>query len=117
MKVAIKTTKEVLVPVVKETIEEREYGLNIYPVQYRNYPGTIHIQGTTKHVNRDYGFAFDIPGHSDEKNNLRLLPSKAGTREMYWNGTLVVNGASAVLLGASGTSFDVPLSTLPDDLT
>ena len=116
MKVTIKTTKEVLVPTIVETEDNREYPLNVYPVQYRNYPSTIHIQGTTKYVNREYGFAFDIPGQSKASDKTRTLLSFAGTGKLYWNGSLVVNGSSAVLIGANGDQFDVPMKDLLNGL-
>ena len=116
MKVTIKTKREVLVPTIVEESENREYGLNVYPVQYRNYPHTVHIQGTTKKVNRGYGFAFDIPGKSEASDETRTLLSFAGTGKLYWNGSLVVNGSSAVLVGANGDQFDVPMNDLLSDL-
>lgn len=116
MKVTIKTKREVLVPTIVETEDNRVYPLNVYPVQYRNYPSSIHIQGTTKNVNRSYGFAFDIPGKSNASDKTRTLLSFAGTGKLYWNGSLVVNGTSAVLIGANGDQFDVPMTDLLSDL-
>ena len=116
MKVTIKTTREVLKPVMIEEETNRDYPLNVYPVQYRNYPKTIHIQGTTQNVNRDYGFAFDIPGKSTASDKTRTLLSFAGTGKLYWNGSLIVNGLSAVLIGANGDQFDVPMVNLLSDL-
>ena len=112
MKVTIKTKKEIMVPQIVEVEDNREYPLNVYPVQYRNYPHTIHIQGSTKVVNRAYGFAFDIPGQSKASDETRTLESFAGTGMLYWNGSLVVNGKSAVLIGANGDMFDVPMKDL-----
>ena len=112
MKIQLSTTREVMVPkIVTETVN-REYPLNVYPVQYRNYPETVHIQGTTKKINRPYGFAFDIPGESTASDKTRTLLSFAGTGMLYWNGSLVVNGTSAVLIGANGDIFDVPMTDL-----
>ena len=116
MKVTIKTKREVLVPQIIEEVENRDYPLNVYPVQYRNYPYTIHIQGSTKEINRDYGFAFDIPGKSTASDETRTLLSYAGTGQLYWNASLIVNGESAVLIGANGDQFDVPMSDLLNDL-
>lgn len=116
MKVTIKSKREVLVPTIVEEEVNREYPLNVYPVQYCNYPSTIHIQGTTKRANRDYGFAFDIPGHSKASDKTRTLKSFAGTGQVYWNGSLVVNGKSAVLIGANGDQFDVPMDNLLSSL-
>jgi len=112
MKVSIKTKREVMVPKIIEDTVDREYPLNVYPVQYRNYPYTIHIQGTTTKLNREYGFAFDIPGHSTASDTTRTLKSFAGTGQLYWNGSLVVNGTSAILIGANGDEFDVPMTDL-----
>lgn len=116
MKVTIKTKREILVPQIVETEDTREYPLNVYPVQYRNYPDTVHIQGSTKKVNRQYGFAFDIPGQSKASNKTRTLLSYAGTGKLYWNGSLVVNGSTASLIGANGDIFDVPMDNLLDAL-
>ena len=117
MKVTIKTKKEIMVPQIVETEDNREYPLNVYPVQYRNYPSTIHIQGSTKVINRTYGFAFDIPGQSTASDETRTLESFAGTGKLYWNGSLVVNGNSAVLIGANGDLFDVPMKDLLPSLS
>lgn len=116
MKVTIKTKREVLKPVIIEEETNRDYPLNVYPVQYRNYPETIHIQGTTQKVNRAYGFAFDIPGKSTASDKTRTLLSYAGTGQLYWNGSLVINGSSAVLIGANGDQYDVPMKTIPASL-
>lgn len=116
MKVTIKTKREILVPQIIEEVENRDYPLNVYPVQYRNYPSTIHIQGSTKKINRKYGFAFDIPGKSDASDETRTLLSYAGTGKLYWNASLVVNGNSAVLIGANGDQFDVPMDDLLNGL-
>jgi hypothetical protein len=112
MKVAIKTLKEVVK--LEEVTEERDYPLAVFPVQYRNYPNdTVHIQGSTKKVNREYGFAFNIKGHSQASDATRKLLSYAGTGQLYWNASLIINGKSAVLVGANGDTFDVPLSAIP----
>lgn len=116
MKVTIKTKKEVLVPQVIEVEDNREYPIAVYPVQYRNYPATIHIQGTTKKVNRSYGFAFDIPGQSVASDKQRNLLSYAGTGMLYWNGSLIVNHKTATLIGANEDVFDVPMDDLLDGL-
>lgn len=116
MKVTIKTKREVLKLVIVEEETNRDYPLNVYPVQYRNYPDTIHIQGTTQNVNRSYGFAFDIPGKSTASDKTRTLLSFAGTGKLYWNGSLIVNGSSAVLIGANGDQFDVPMDDLLNEL-
>mgnify|MGYP001590121623 CR=1 FL=1 len=116
MKVTVKTTRKVLVPTIVEETTERQYPLNVYPVQYRNYPQTIHIQGSTKPINRAYGFAFDILGHSTADDKTRTLLSFAGTRQLYWNASLIVNGTSAVVVAANGDQFDVPLDNLLHEL-
>lgn len=116
MKVTIKTKREVLVPTIVEDVVDRNYPLNVYPVQYRNYPQSIHIQGSTKKINRDYGFAFDIPGHSTKSDSTRTLLSYASTGKLYWNASLIVNGTSAVLVAANGDQFDVPMENLLDEL-
>lgn len=116
MNVTIKTTREVLVPQTVEVEDTRNYPVNVYPVQYRNYPHTIHIQGTTVDINRDYGFAFDIPGRSTASDKTRTLLSFAGTGQLYWNGSLVVNGTTATLIGANGDIFDAPMSDVLDQL-
>lgn len=111
MKITIRTKKEILVPQIVESEDIRKYAMNIYPVQYRNYPNNqVHIQGTTKQVNRSYGFAFNIPGQSKANDVTRTLYSKAGTGQLYWNGSLIVNGTTAALLGANGDVFDVPMT-------
>lgn len=112
MKVSVKTKREIMVPKVVEESVDREYPLNVYPVQYRNYETTVHIQGTTKKLNREYGFAFDIPGQSAASDKTRTLESFAKTGQLYWNGSLVVNGSSAILIGANGDEFDVPMTSL-----
>ena len=116
MNVQLAMTRVVMVPKIITDIVNREYPLNVYPVQYRNYPETVHIQGTTKYINRPYGFAFDIPGKSDASDKTRTLLSFAGTGMLYWNGSLVVNGTSAVLIGANGDTFDVPMTDLLSEL-
>jgi hypothetical protein len=118
MKVAIKTTKTVMKPVEETHVEEREYPLGVYPVQFRNYPGNVvHIQGTSVKSNREYGFAFNIPGQSKSSDQQRNLLSYAGTGRKYWAGSLIVNAKSAILLGINGDQFDVPLHTLPKGLS
>ena len=84
----------------------------VYPVQYRNYTSTIHIQHAGDKVNRHYGFAFDIPGQTHETDT-RTIPSLAGTDQVYYYGALVINGTQAWLLGKNNLVFDVPLHTLP----
>lgn len=117
MKVTIKTKKEILVPQIVEVEDNRDYPLNVYPVQYRNYPdNNVHIQGTTVKVNRSYGFAFNIPGQSKASDKQRNLLSYAGTGQVYWNGSLIVNGKTASLIGANGDVFDVPMSDLLEGL-
>lgn len=112
MKVSFVTKREVMVPQIIEETVAREYPLNVYPVQYRNYPSTIHIQGSTVKANRGYGFAFDIPGKSNASDKTRTLLSFAETGKLYWNGSLVVNDKSAILIGANGDQFDVPMGDL-----
>lgn len=117
MKVTIKTKKEIMVPQIVDVEDNRDYPLNVYPVQYRNYPDNkVHIQGTTAKVNRSYGFAFNIPGQSKASDKQRNLLSYAGTGQVYWNGSLIVNGKTASLIGANGDVFDVPMSDLLEDL-
>lgn len=116
MKVTIKTKKEVMVPQVIEVEDNREYPVGVYPVQYRNYPYTVHIQGTTVKLNREYGFAFDIPGKSNASDKQRNLESYAQTGQLYWNGSLIVNHKTATLVGANGDVFDVPMDDLLDGL-
>jgi len=113
MKVTIRTKKEILVPQVVEVEDNRDYPLNVYPVQYRNYPNsTVHIQGSTIKINREYGFAFDIEGRSAASDETRTLLSYAQTGKLYWNGSLIVNGNTASLIGANGDVFDVPMKAL-----
>src|SRR3990167_6231411 len=87
--------------------------IRVYAVQYRNYPDTIHVQGAGAQRGRHYGFAFDIPGYSDDVTT-RYLPSLAGTSQVYWPGALVINGTMAVLVGTHNQTFSVPIGTLPE---
>jgi hypothetical protein len=108
----IVTVKE-QVPVVtyKEQIVERALPMAVFPVQFRNYDETIHIQGTTVKANREYGFSFDIPGQADENEDHRTLLSHAGTGQRYWTGSLVIEQnedgdiTNALLLGPSGNAY------------
>lgn len=87
--------------------------LRVYPVQYRNYPGAIHIQHRGEPRNRHYGCAFDIPGQATGDVGERFLPSLAGTDQVYANGTLTVNGTEAWLIGVGQYVYAVPMSCLP----
>lgn len=80
--------------------------VKVLPVQYRNYEKTIHIQGTTLKVNREYGFSLDIPGQATGKEENRTLLSKAGTGKKYWNGVLMVHPDNTlVLLAEDGEAY------------
>lgn len=117
-KKTIKVKKTVMVPVEQEVEQEVLVpavigGLRVYPVQYRNYPHTIHIQHRGESRNRGYGFAFDIPGQATHDVKERFLPSLAGTDQVYANGTLTVNGTEAWLIGINQYVYAVPMSCLP----
>ena len=87
--------------------------VTVYPVQYRNYEGNrIHIQHKGAKVNRDYGFAFNIPGEASYIAE-RYIPSLASTDAKYAYGALVVVDNKATLVGTNETSYNVPLNTLP----
>ena len=108
----IVTVKE-QVPVVtyKEQEVEHTLPMAVFPVQFRNYSDTIHVQGTTVKANREYGFSFDIPGQADENEDHRTLLSHAGTGQRYWTGSLVIEQneggdiTNALLLGPSGNAY------------
>lgn len=85
----------------------------LYQVQMRNYPhNNIHVQHAGTKKNRDYGFAFDTKGQVDEGRAERRLLSLAGTGKLYFPGALLVNGASAFLVGEK-EQHEIPLSALP----
>ena len=99
---------------VTETVPMKIGAVNVYPVQYRNYPeNKIHIQHAGYRVNREYGFAFNIPGQAGGDVVTRYLPSLAGTSPMYAHGALVVTDTSATLVGVNDRLYNVPLNTLP----
>jgi hypothetical protein len=109
----IVTVKE-QVPVVtyKEQEVELTLPMAVYPVQFRNYSDTIHVQGTTVKANREYGFSFDIPGQANENEDHRTLLSHAGTGQRYWTGSLIIEQSdegegitNALLLGPSGNAY------------
>ena len=105
--VPVTTYVEKKVPVVLGAI-------NVYPVQYRNYPNNvIHIQHAGNKVNREYGFAFNFPGQATSDVKERFIPSLAGTNKVYAYGSLVVSPQSAMLVGVNNISYNVPLNTLP----
>ena len=114
----IVTVKE-KVPVVtyKEQEVEHTLPMAVYPVQFRNYSDTIHIQGTTVKANRKYGFSFDIPGQASENEEHRTLRSHAGTGQLYWTGSLVIEQdedgdiTNALLLGPSGNAYSAMQTT------
>lgn len=107
-------TTIVKVPVIVEKVVPVTVGdLDVYPVQYRNYSQTIHIQHRGISINRTYGFAFDIPGQAGQDVQNRYIPSLAGTDKVYAYGVLVVGPKEASLLGVNDTRYNVPLTTLP----
>ena len=108
-----KTVEETVVVKKQVTVPKVVGDMRVYAVQYRNYPETIHIQGEGEQRNRQYGFAFDIDGHSHD-GHTRFLPSLAKTGQVYWPGSLVVNGTKATLVGVNNRVFDVPMHTLPE---
>jgi hypothetical protein len=79
-----------MIVTVKKQAVKHILPMAVYPVQFRNYSDTIHIQGTTVKANREYGFSFDIPGQANENEEHRTLLSHAGTGQHYWSGSLVI---------------------------
>ncbi len=108
------TVMKEITEIVTENVPALLGTVSVYTVQYRNYPDNkIHIQHAGKRVNRDYGFAFNIPGQAGEDVSARYLPSLAGTSPVYVHGSLVITPTSATLVGVNDISYNVPLNTLP----
>lgn len=107
------TTMTEVTEIVTETGPKALGSFTVYPVQYRNYTDVIHIQHAGHEVNRDYGWAFNIPGQAGTDVEERFIPSLAGTSQVYAYGTLVISGKSATLIGVNGAAYPVPLNTLP----
>ena len=105
-------TREVI-SYIEEDIPKIVGSIHVFPVQYRNYPDGVHVQGSSPKINRKYGFAFTCDGHIAETHP--VIPSLAGTEAHYHYGVLVLGGRS-VLITQDGIEMEVKNKFLPSGL-